>query len=277
MRPHISTRAAVVAAGGCLALIGVAGCGGSTTSSSASTKSPSPSAPSSAAATLPVPAPSDFTLQIDNPYWPLKPGTRWVVNETDETGHTDTNLVTVTSGTKKTASGIVGRVVRDTLFDGNRIVEDTYDWYAQDPQGNVWYLGEDTAEFHNGKVDKSGSFEAGVHGAQPGVLMPADPQVGDSFREEFLKGEAEDQGYVLATDEMADVPAGHYTHLLMTRETTPIEPDALEYKFFARGLGQVLALGVSGDVDREELVKTVTVSPGAARAAADTPLGKHYA
>jgi hypothetical protein len=267
-------RTTVVAAGGCLLLAGLAGCGG-TASSSGSTSAQSTTTPTSAA-TTPVPAPSDFTTQIDNPYWPLKPGTRWIVREVDQSGHADTNLITVTSGTKKVAAGITGRIVRDTLLDGNQVVEDTYDWYAQDPSGNVWYLGEDTAEFKNGTVDRSGSFEAGVHGALPGVIMPASPHVGQTFREEFLRGEAEDQGMVLATDEMVDVPAGHYTHLLMTRETTPLEPDALEYKFFAEGLGQVLALGVSGDVDREELVKTITLSPAAAKAAAETPLGKHY-
>jgi hypothetical protein len=269
-------KTAVVAAGGCLLLAGLAGCGG-TASSSDSTAAKSTTTPTpTSAATAPVPAPSDFTTQIDNPYWPLKPGTRCVVREVDEEGHAFTNNITVTSGTKKVAAGITGRVVRDTLLDGNTVVEDTYDWYAQDSSGNVWYLGEDTAEFHNGKVDKSGSFEAGVHGALPGIIMPASPQVGQTFREEFLKGEAEDQGTVLSTDEMVDVPAGHYTHLLMTRESTPLEPDALEYKFFARGVGQVLALGVSGDVDREELLKTITVSPAAAQAAAQTPLGKHY-
>jgi hypothetical protein len=200
--------------------------------------------------------PADFTTEIDNPYWPMAPGTRWTYREVDEEGKELEVVVVVTTETKKIANGITARVVRDTVTEDGQLVEDTFDWYAQDKQGNVWYLGEDTAEFADGELTtKSGSFEAGVDGALPGIIMPADPQPGMKFRQEYYKGEAEDNGEVLSTNEMAEVPFGQFKQMLLTKDTITIEPDVLEYKLYAKGVGPVLVLGVSGGGGREELIQ----------------------
>ena len=157
------------------------------------------------------------------------------------------------------------------------MVEDTFDWYAQDEDGNVWYLGEKTAEFENGKVSsREGSFEAGVDGAMAGVAMPGKPQPGLAYRQEYYKGEAEDNGEVLSVEEMADVPAGHFDKALLTKDTITIEPDVLEYKLYAPGVGNVLTFGVSGGAGREELIKTSKVSAAVAKAAGTRPLGTPY-
>ena len=139
--------------------------------------------------------PNDFTTRIDHPYWPMDPGTRWTYRETDQAGTELEVVVTVSDQTKKIANGVTAMVVRDTVTENGEIIEDTFDWYAQDEQGNVWYLGENTAEFENGKlITKEGSFEAGVDGAMPGIVLPADPQEGMAYRQEYYKGKAEDNG-----------------------------------------------------------------------------------
>ena len=200
--------------------------------------------------------PADFTTNIDNPYWPMKPGSRWLYRETDSEGTVQRVEVTVTNRTKRIANGVTARVVHDKVTEKGVPVEITDDWYAQDSKGNVWYLGEDTTEYENGKPSsKSGSFEAGRDGAQAGVVMPAEPEPGLSYRQEYYKGEAEDKARVMSVSEQAEVPAGHYTKALMTRDVNPLDPKILEYKFFARGVGPVLAVNVSGGSDREELVR----------------------
>lgn len=200
--------------------------------------------------------PNDFTTKIDNPYFPLDPGTRWTFRETDEKGNEFKVVVVATTETKKIANGITARVVRDTVSQDGAVVEDTFDWYAQDAEGNVWYMGEDTAEFENGKVSsRHGSFEAGVGGALPGIIMPANPEPGMTYRQEYLKGEAEDNGEILSTNEMADAAFGHFEDMLLEKNTITIEPNVLEYKLYAKGVGMVLALGISGGGGREELVK----------------------
>ena len=123
--------------------------------------------------------PADFTTEIDNPWWPMTPGSRWVYRETDSEGANQKVVVTVTNRTKAIANGIEARVVHDVVTEDGEFVEVTDDWYAQDEDGNVWYLGEDTTEYENGKpVSKAGSFEAGVDGAEPGIIMPAQPEPG---------------------------------------------------------------------------------------------------
>ena len=200
--------------------------------------------------------PEDFTTKIDNPYFPLEPGTRWTYLETDEKGEELKVVVVVTRETRKMANGITARVVRDTVTQNGKVVEDTNDWYAQDAEDNVWYMGEDTAEFENGKISsRHGSFEAGVDGALPGIIMPADPESGISYRQEYYKDQAEDNGEILSTNEMADVPFGHFEDMLLEKNTITIEPDVLEYKLYAKGVGMVLAMGISGGGGREELVK----------------------
>ncbi len=138
-------------------------------------------------------------------------------------------------------------------------------------------MGENTAEFENGKVTtRAGSFEAGVDGALPGIIMPADPADGMRYRQEYYRGEAEDNGEVLSVDEQAEVPAGRFTDALLTKDTITIEPDVLEYKLYAPKVGPVLVFGVSGGGGREELVDLSNVGAEAARAAATAPLGKPY-
>jgi hypothetical protein len=221
--------------------------------------------------------PGDFTTEIDNRFWPMEPGTRWTYRELDEEGAVLRVVVTVSSETKEIANGITARVVRDTVTADGELVEDTFDWYAQDEEGNVWYLGEDTAEFEDGEVaTKAGSFEAGVDGALPGIIMPGDPEPGLRYRQEYYEGEAEDNGEILGVEEQAEVPAGHYRGALLTKDTVGTDPNVLEYKLYAPNVGPVLVFGVSGGAGREELVKLETVSAAAARAAGTTPLGETY-
>jgi hypothetical protein len=204
--------------------------------------------------------PADFTTQIDNPYWPMAPGSRWVYRETDSEGTRQRVVVTVTRKTKMIANGIEARVVRDVVTEGGAPVEVTDDWYAQDGDGNIWYLGEDTTEYENGKPKTTaGSFEAGVDGAEAGIIMPADPAPGTTYRQEYYAGEAEDTGEIISGGEQAEVPFGHFEDVLMTKDLNPLEPKILEFKFYARDVGPVLAISVSGGSDREELL---SFSPG---------------
>jgi hypothetical protein len=219
--------------------------------------------------------PKTFTTRIDNPYWPMDPGTRWTYRETDQEGARMEVVVTVSDQTERIANGVTARIVRDTVTEDGEIVEDTFDWYAQDKGGNIWYLGENTAEFEKGKlVTKEGSFEAGVDGALPGIIMPSDPKDGMQYRQEYYKGKAEDNGEVLSTDEMAQSPFGHFDNALLTKDTISIEPNVLEYKLYAKGIGPVLTLGVSGGPgSREELIDLDTASQKETAEAGTTPLG----
>ena len=201
--------------------------------------------------------PADFTTRIDNPYLPLRVGSRWVYRETDTTGARERVVVEVTNKTKKIANGITARVVRDTVSEKGEPVEVTDDWFAQDAEGNVWYLGEYVTNYEDGKVvDHAGSFEAGVDGAQPGIAMPADPQPGMSYRQEYLAGEAEDEGAVVTVgEEQVEVPYGFFKDdVLMTRDRVPTEPRVQELKFYVRGIGTVLSVHTDGDGGRAELV-----------------------
>lgn len=197
--------------------------------------------------------PADFGGPIDNPYWPMTPGTRWVFRERDMEGGDRMVEVTVTDQTKDIL-GITAIVVHDLVTEDGEAVEDTLDWYAQDRVGNVWYLGEDTREYDKGVVvTTEGSWQAGVDGALAGVAMPADPVTGLTYRQEYLQGQAEDGALVLSIGETVTVPLGTYDGLLMTRDFTTLDPEILEIKFFAKGVGPVLEVGVSGGTDRAEL------------------------
>jgi hypothetical protein len=144
--------------------------------------------------------PTQFTTRIDNRWWPMRPGSRWVYRETDGQGTPQRVVVTVTDKTKPII-GIQARVVHDVVTEDGQLVEDTYDWYAQDAKGNVWYLGEDTKEYEDGKVTTTeGSWQAGVDGAQPGILLLADPKRAMEYRQEYYKGQAEDAARVLSLD-----------------------------------------------------------------------------
>ena len=193
--------------------------------------------------------PSRFGPEIDHPFWPMTPGTTWVYREGEQRVE-----VTVTDRTR-TVMGVETRVVHDLVTENGVPVEDTYDWYAQDDDGNVWYFGEDTTEFEDGKpAGHAGAWEAGVDGALPGILLPADPEVGMTYRQEYDAGEAEDRARVLSVDAAVSVPFGDYTGTLQTEDTTQLEPGLVEHKFYVREVGPVLALKVKGVTGREELV-----------------------
>jgi hypothetical protein len=197
--------------------------------------------------------PAAFDAVVDNPFFPLRPGMRWDYRAATPDG-VETTVVTVTTKTR-TIMGIECVEVRDTVKLNGGLKEDTLDWYAQDRAGAVWYFGEDTKEYDQGKVSSTeGSWIAGEHGALPGIVMPARPQIGDRYRQEFYRGHAEDQAEVISRSERARVPAGSYDGVLVTKETTPLEPAVLEHKYYARGIGMVLTVDVSARGARDELV-----------------------
>jgi hypothetical protein len=193
--------------------------------------------------------PASFVARIDNPWLPLTPGSRWVY----EAGGGERNEVVVTDQTR-TVMGITATVVRDTETRDGRVVEETSDWFAQDRDGKVWYLGEDTRSFRDGRPSPAGSWEAGVDGALPGIIMKADPKVGDAYRQEYYRGEAEDMGKVVRLGASQTVPFRAFDGLLVTQDWTPLEPDVVEEKYYARGIGLVLETTVKGGSDRNELV-----------------------
>ena len=231
---------------------------GAVTNVQATTASPTGSPCSQALPTGSEPVtldPADFVASVDNPYWPMQQGTVWVYRETDASGEHDRVRVEVLPRTKSIL-GITATVVHDTVMHRGELLENTFDWYAQDVCDNIWYLGENTREYEDGKVvSREGSWQTGVDGAQAGVAVPGEPVPGLEYRQEYYAGQAEDEGRVLSVDEQAKVELGHYDDLLMTRDTTPLEPRVQEYKFYAPGVGPVLAVTVSGGSGREELIR----------------------
>ncbi len=197
--------------------------------------------------------PSDFVRHITNPYLPWKPGSVWVYRGTKD-GVTQRDVVKVLYRTKSIL-GITATVVTDVATHNGRVLERTSDWYAQDRAGNVWYFGEDTKEYEHGKVvSTKGSWEAGVDGARPGIVMEADPRPGDSYRQEYDPGNAEDAARVLRTGATARVRNHTYRDALVTRDTTRLEPQLVEHKYFVAGIGLVLEDTVRGGPERVELV-----------------------
>jgi hypothetical protein len=196
--------------------------------------------------------PADFTTDIDNPYFPLRPGSRWVFRE-GQGADAERVEITVTNDTKK-IEGIDARVVRDTVTSSDgKLIEDTHDWYAQDADGNVWYMGEATTEYEDGKPKTTeGSWEAGVDGAEPGVIMPARPRPGLAYRQEYYEGHAEDRAKVVSITAKASVPFGTFDHTVETEDVAPLGGGTVEHKYYARGVGLVLAVGSGGG--REELI-----------------------
>jgi hypothetical protein len=196
---------------------------------------------------------ANFDDPQPNPWFPLDPGTRTVFESADERVE-----VTVTDQTREIA-GVTATVVTDQVFVDGELAEDTIDWYATDNAGNVWYLGEQTAEYENGKVTTTaGSWEAGVDGAQPGIAMLADPQVDDVYRQEYDSGNAEDVGQVVALGESVSVPAGAYDDVVVTEDWTPLEPDVRERKWYAPGVGVVYEETIAGGSGTLSLVEITT-------------------
>ena len=166
-------------------------------------------------------------------------------------------MVTVTHGTKRIL-GIEATVVTDVATHGSTVLERTTDWFAQDVHGNVWYLGEQTAAYENGQVDHSGSWQAGVDGARPGIVMTAHPQVGDTHRQEFLKGEAEDQYWLVDLAQRVRTPFVTTSHAVLTLEWTRLEPGVIDRKYYVRGIGLVAELSAQGPRETARLVHHTT-------------------
>ena len=220
--------------------LGLAGCGGSDPKDTDSAYAPRID-------------PAEFSTTIDNPLLPMAPGTR-MIYEGRVDGGLERIVVEVTRDTR-TVMGVTTVVVRDTASLDGKVIEDTYDWYAQHRDGSVWYFGEDTKELEDGNVlNTKGSWEAGVDGAQPGIVMPARPEVGASYRQEHFAGEAEDEAEVLGVAEQVTVPFGTFTDVVKTLDTTPLQPEIVEHKLYAPGVGFVLAIDVAGGNERMELV-----------------------
>jgi hypothetical protein len=200
--------------------------------------------------------PERFCLPIDNPYLPMVPGTSMIYEaETDE--GTEQIVVTVLDETIEIA-GVTCQVVQDTVFLDGVPVEDTYDWFVKDIDGNVWYFGENSISFEDGEIASlEGSWKTGEDGALAGIVMLADPQVGDVYRQEYLIGEAEDAGRVIELGATAETPYGTFTNCLVTADFSPLEPDALEHKYYAPGVGLVLEVNPEDD-ERVELVDIIT-------------------
>lgn len=198
--------------------------------------------------------PGDFVTVVNNRYFLLPPGTRFVY--VGKEGGEPERVVTDVTHREKTILGIKVVTVLDRVFLGGVLKEKTLDWYAQDQDGNVWYLGEDSKEYENGKVvSTAGSWEAGKDGARAGIVMLAHPHVGQVYRQEFASGVAEDRARVLSLDANVSVPYGKFEHCLKTAETTALEPGAKEIKLYCRGVGFVKGDDVSGGTAHVTLVK----------------------
>lgn len=197
--------------------------------------------------------PANFVNGVDNPYFPLTVGATYIYEADTEDGK-EVIVVTVTNDTK-VIMGITCVIVRDTVTIGGELFEDTYDWYAQDKDGNVWYMGEDSTEYEDGEEDKAGSWEAGKDGAKPGIIMMAKPLAGFRYRQEYYKGEAEDMGEVLSQNETITVALGTYKNCIMIKDINPFEPEVEEHKYYAEGIGVVAELTVKGGDERVELIE----------------------
>jgi hypothetical protein len=199
-----------------------------------------------------TPPASNFSARVDNPWFPLKPGTRYVYVGVKD-GKPSRDIVTVSHRTK-TIAGVPCVVVEDRLYLGGHLGERTTDWYSQDSRGNVWYFGETTAELDaRGQITSTaGTWMAGVDGARAGIYMPAHPRVGQVGRQEYYKGQAEDHFKVIGL--FSSVTAAGIKNALLTQETTPLEPGTVDHKMYVRGIGTVLEQTQKGGDERNELV-----------------------
>jgi hypothetical protein len=205
----------------------------------------------------PTIVPADFTTKITNPYMPLEPGTALTYE-----GAGELNVFNVTDRTRE-VMGVTTVVVRDKVYEDGQLAEDTEDWFAQDSAGNVWYFGEATAECDGTRVvNHDGAWEAGVDGAEPGIVMLANPEIGDYYRQEYLHGEAEDVARVVRLNATITNPLGTYRNVVITEDFTKLEPDIIEHKKYAPGVGVVEEQTVKGGSGIIELTK-VDPSAGA--------------
>ncbi len=199
--------------------------------------------------------PANFVAVIDNSYYPHIPGTSWVYEGQTADGmeHVEIQVLTDTHD----VMGVKTTVVRDTVYLDGVVHEDTYDYFAQDKDGNVWYFGEDVSDFEKGKLSsKTGSWEAGVDGALPGIVMFGDPaaHLSETYLQEYYKGQAEDSATMLSVTGLASVPYGDFDNLVMTYDYTPLNTKSHEFKYYAKGIGEIKSIDLTtGDV--ETLVK----------------------
>jgi hypothetical protein len=248
-------RRAAVAAVALLAVL-AGGCGSSDSGKSGSTTAASTSASSLApihGSYSPTIDPANFVTTIDNRWFPLKPGTGFHYKGVrGTTPQTDDEIVTRQT---KQILGIRCTVVRDTVSEHGIAIERTFDWYAQDKQGNVWYMGELALERKHGRFAKaSDSWESGVNGAKPGIIMPGNPRPGDAYRQEYYPpGQALDEAHVLGSAPVK-APYGAFKHSLVTSEFSPLEPQT-EQKYYVAGLGEVAERVVKGHHEQFELVR----------------------
>lgn len=252
---RINTRgtASVVSA---VALVGALAVGSPPGTAAAPAVHTSPSAPSGPRF-IPLPPVEHFVKRIDNPYSPFLPGSTWVYR--GGTAEERERIVVKVLKRTRLIEGITATVVRDTVKVNGELIEDTFDWYAQDRRGRVWYLGEATEEYEDGQVvSTEGSWEAGVDGAVAGVIMFAHPKVGRPYRQEFYAGHAEDQATFLTLNTRVSTKAGPFRRVRMTEDTTPLDPTIAELKFYARGVGVVLELDLAPDAGRTELLRFTT-------------------
>lgn len=223
--------------------------------------------------TLPVFDPATFepNAPIDNPYFPLNPGTIYVYEgeSADEEAGDETEEIIrfATTFDTETIAGVTAKVVRETAWENGFLQEDTNDWFAQDTEGNVWYLGESTTSFEYDEdgnfigTNNDGAWEAGVNGALPGYLMPANPQVGDNFYQEFAPNdEALDQAEVLSIDETLETELGNLNNVLQTLESTELAPGVFDYKYYAPGIGLVLVEELDENLEPEFIVELESIS-----------------
>ena len=212
--------------------------------------------------------PTAWAAAVTNPLFPLTPGT--TLTYEGETGEgLETTVVEVLSGTR-TINGVAATIVRDRVYLDGELIEDTFDWFAQDADGNVWYLGEDTKEYENGAVvSTEGSWEWGIDGALPGIYMWADPaaHVGEEYRQEFAEGEAEDWAKVLAVGEAVTVPFGSFTNCIKTEDWNGLESGGHEFKYYCPGIGLALETPVSGSERIELTERTPDLRRGGLQAA----------
>jgi len=242
------SRRWLVAFAACIAALAGAGPGSASTAEHA--------APAPGGGYDPVIDPGDFVGTIDNQYFPLKPGTVFFYEGMND-GRVQRGRLAVTRRTK-TILGVTCVVVVDTVTIGGEPHERTFDWYAQDDQGNVWYFGEDSRDHVNGRwVVSAGSWEAGVDGARPGIIMEGQPRRGDVYRQEYYRGHAEDMAKVLGEVEFVSVPYGTFERVLVTREWTPLEPGIAEKKYYAPRIGLVEARAVRGASEHMKLMAVV--------------------
>ncbi|HEX7996225.1 MAG TPA: hypothetical protein VF506_20080 [Streptosporangiaceae bacterium] len=204
----------------------------------------------------PVLNPADFVKVINNPYFPLPVG-RTLVYRGIKDGRSQIDRVHVTSKTKK-IEGITATTVTDVSTHRGKLLEKTTDWYAQDKHGTVWYLGENTAAFlPGGRIDRSGSWQADVKDAEPGIIMKPHPAVPEAYRQEFMKGNAEDTAWIVIVGGKLTIPAGTFRHVLTSLEFTRLEPGVIDQKLYAPGIGIVSERAVRGPKEIATLVKVI--------------------